>query len=105
RWWTLESAEWKLTEEKLAMREYQLTLNKLEGLVVSRLIELTKLNQSGIGVKLCTQIAKGLKAHSQEIQTAVNNYNTAAACISPPCDPLDITQVLNYVFIAQFDLL
>ncbi|KAF8517056.1 hypothetical protein BU17DRAFT_30209, partial [Hysterangium stoloniferum] len=105
RRWTPESAEWKLTEEKLAMREYQLALNRLEGLVVSRLFELTKLNQSGIGVKLHTQIAKGLKAHSQAIRTAVNNYNTAAACISPPRDPLDITQVLDYVFIAQFDLL
>ncbi|KAF8519506.1 hypothetical protein BU17DRAFT_75910 [Hysterangium stoloniferum] len=92
RRWTPESAEWKLTEEKLAMREYQLALNKLEGLVVSRLFELTKLNQSGIGVKLRTQIAKGLKARSQAIRTAVNNYNTAAACISPPRDPLDITQ-------------
>ncbi|HEV7736206.1 MAG TPA: hypothetical protein VGO47_02390 [Chlamydiales bacterium] len=47
--WTPPSEEWKSTSKKLAMRNYQLAVDKLEGLVVSRLFEMTKLNQSGLG--------------------------------------------------------
>jgi hypothetical protein len=49
RRWTAHSEEWKSTAKKHAIREYQLAVDKLEGLVVSRLFEMTKLNQSGLG--------------------------------------------------------
>lgn len=45
----LQHNDWWATAKHLAMREYQLALDKLEGLVVGRLFELTKLNQSGTG--------------------------------------------------------
>ncbi|HEV7736256.1 MAG TPA: hypothetical protein VGO47_02645 [Chlamydiales bacterium] len=52
RRWTADSEEWQSTSKKLTLREYQLAIDKLEGLVVSRLFEMTKLNQSGLGKSL-----------------------------------------------------
>lgn len=51
--WTPESPEWKGTEELIFHEEYCEALDRLEGLVVSRLFELTKMNQSGIGTYVC----------------------------------------------------
>ena len=41
---------WKATEKLVAMRDYQLTIDKLEGLVVARLFELGKHNHSSTGL-------------------------------------------------------
>ncbi|KIJ30273.1 hypothetical protein M422DRAFT_81424, partial [Sphaerobolus stellatus SS14] len=101
--WTPESDEWKETAKKLAMREYQHAVDRVEGLVVSRLFELTKINQSG--VKMRMHIAKALKSRSQAIRNTVGDYNVAAAALSPPRPSLEVSQVLQYVFIAEFDIL
>jgi hypothetical protein len=47
--WTPQSEEWQETEKYLNMRTYQRALDTLEGLVVARLFELMKANQSGTG--------------------------------------------------------
>ena len=47
--WTPSSKKWKCTEEYLAVRGYQKALDKLKGLVVQRLFELTKMGLSGTG--------------------------------------------------------
>lgn len=47
--WTPSSPQWKATAATMANREYLLAVDKLEGLVIARLFELTKLNQSGTG--------------------------------------------------------
>jgi hypothetical protein len=120
--WTPECTVWKETEKKVMMHDFQLALDRLEGLVVARHFELTKLNHSGTGMsfylcyrqwliigatgyKMRTHIAKALKARSQAIHTAVSNYNEVAAKLSPPRPSLDIQTVLDYVFLAQFDIL
>lgn len=47
--WTSESAEWVAAAEKAKMRRYQRSIDALEGLVVSRMFELTKMNMSQTG--------------------------------------------------------
>ena len=47
--WMPNSADWIETDKMVSMYEYQLALDKLEGLVVAHLFDLTKLNHSGTG--------------------------------------------------------
>ena len=58
-----------------------------------------------LGYKLRKHIGKALVARSEAIRMAVKNYNIAATSLSPPRFPLDAKTVLEYVFIAEFDLL
>jgi hypothetical protein len=47
--WMPGSEEWKAAAEKVSMRQYQHCLDTLEGLVVARMFELTKMNMSQTG--------------------------------------------------------
>ena len=47
--WTPDSVEWKQAAEKVSMRRYQCCIDALEGLVVARMFELTKMNMSQTG--------------------------------------------------------
>lgn len=49
RRWERGSAEWLEAEELSVTRTYRLTLDKLEGLIVARMFELTKMNMSQTG--------------------------------------------------------
>ena len=57
------------------------------------------------GYKLRKHIAKALKAHSQAIRNALDRYNTAATHLSPPWSALSWDDVVQYAFLADFDLL
>ncbi|KAJ3794127.1 hypothetical protein GGU11DRAFT_846356 [Lentinula aff. detonsa] len=102
-WWTSGSEDWEKAKKMVVMAKYQRALDKLEGLVVARLFELTKLNMSRTGYKLRTHIANALKARSQAIRTAVTTYNDAAAELGRP--QLTWDQVIEYSFLSNFDLL
>ena len=47
--WTPGCAEWNKAETMTRTREYRKALDKLEGLVVAQIFELTKLNRAGTG--------------------------------------------------------
>jgi hypothetical protein len=47
--WAPDSLEWKAAAEKVTMRRYQRCLDSLEGLIVARMFELTKMNMSQTG--------------------------------------------------------
>jgi hypothetical protein len=47
--WIPGCEEWKSTQHLLDLRNYNRALDHLEGLIVSRLFELTKMNMSGTG--------------------------------------------------------
>ncbi|KAG1848700.1 hypothetical protein DFJ58DRAFT_618424, partial [Suillus subalutaceus] len=49
-------------------------VDDVEHLVVMRLLELTKLQMSGLGYKLRTQISKALKSRANAIQNALTRY-------------------------------
>jgi hypothetical protein len=47
--WVPEDAEWQRVGRLVANRKYQRALDRLEGLVVARIFELTKMNRAGTG--------------------------------------------------------
>ncbi|KAJ7124573.1 hypothetical protein C8R43DRAFT_899013, partial [Mycena crocata] len=89
----------------MSERRYREALDKVELLVVQRLMELTKLSMSGVGYKLREKIGKALKTRADAIQKAVAKYNTAASQLNPPRDQLTLAEVLQIVCLAEFDLL
>jgi hypothetical protein len=50
--WERGSFEWQAAAEKVMMRTYQRCVDILEGLVVARMFELTKMNRSQTGTSL-----------------------------------------------------
>ncbi|KAK0209944.1 hypothetical protein IW262DRAFT_1450714 [Armillaria fumosa] len=103
--WIVGSEKWRENEQRVAMRTYRRCLDRLEGLVVACIFELTKMNMSHTGYKMRKHIGKALKARSQAIRTALSQYNAAAAALSPPRPPLQWDRVVEYAFLADFDLL
>jgi hypothetical protein len=99
--WLPAHAEWKATAILVGKCRYQRCLDDLEGLIVSRMFELTKMNMSqtgvyffysllfansctcSVGYKLRKHIATALRARSQAICNALERYNAAAASVSP----------------------
>lgn len=57
------------------------------------------------GYKLREKIGKALKTRSEAIRTALNQYNAAAAKLTPPRSQLSWAAVLKAVTVADFDLL
>jgi hypothetical protein len=50
--WERGSFEWQAAAEMVMMRTYQHCIDVLEGLIVARMFELTKMNQSRTGTSL-----------------------------------------------------
>jgi hypothetical protein len=121
--WQPESAEWQNAGKLVAMRKYQRALDVLEGLIVARMFELTKMNRSQtgkllsfcnssvltiglpLGYALRKHIGKALQTGSSAIRTALDRYNTAAQALNPPRRTLHWKEVVKYAFLADFDLL
>ncbi|KAL0567338.1 hypothetical protein V5O48_014650, partial [Marasmius crinis-equi] len=105
RRWQPTDAEYQQTLQAMCARNYRRTLERLERLVVQRLLELTKLNMSGLGYKQREKIAQALRARAKAIQHALDDYNNAAAAMNPPRPTLEWRSILDMVTIADFDLL
>ncbi|KAJ7025076.1 hypothetical protein C8F04DRAFT_1212968 [Mycena alexandri] len=103
--WLDTSPEWAEAAHLVSTKRYRLVLLKLERLVVQRMFELTKMNLSQTGYKLRKHIAKALQVRSQAIRNALNSYNTAAKSIVPAGRQLSWSEVIEYAFLADFDLL
>ncbi|KIK22961.1 hypothetical protein PISMIDRAFT_55136, partial [Pisolithus microcarpus 441] len=103
--WVPEDEEWQTTGHLVANHKYQHCLNQLESLVIAWIFELSKMNQLGTGYKLCKHIAKALKARSAAICTVLDWFNTTARACSPLHPQLTFKEVVEYTFLANFDLL
>ncbi|KAH6908621.1 hypothetical protein BKA70DRAFT_1103413 [Coprinopsis sp. MPI-PUGE-AT-0042] len=86
-------------------RQYRKCLDELEALIVSRMFELTKMNMARTGYKLRKHISKALQVRSKAIRAALDWYNDAAKRMLPPRPQLTWDQIVNYAFLADFDLL
>ncbi|KAF8156907.1 hypothetical protein B0H34DRAFT_783174 [Crassisporium funariophilum] len=95
--WGPSNKEWKQAATMVGKQWYQRCLNSLEGLIVARMFELTKMNM--------LQTGNALKACLQAVRTALQNYNIAAVTLVPPRPPLLWDNVIEYAFLADFDLL
>ncbi|KAJ7156121.1 hypothetical protein C8R43DRAFT_949615 [Mycena crocata] len=105
--WTTASPRWIATVEAIKTRKYQTALDALELLIVERIFELTKMNESQteIGYKMCKHIAKALQARSKAVKNAIERYNAAASVLRPLMPQLTWEQVVEYAFLADFDIL
>ncbi|KAJ7586885.1 hypothetical protein C8J56DRAFT_1051186 [Mycena floridula] len=65
--WKEGDANWVLNAERAAMSLYQKRLDRLEGLVVGRILELEKMNQAQTGYKMRKHIGQAVKTRSQAI--------------------------------------
>ncbi|KAG1871810.1 hypothetical protein DFJ58DRAFT_713769 [Suillus subalutaceus] len=99
--WVPEDFEWQNAGRLVAKRRYQRALDTLEGLVVARIFELTKMNHSGTGYKLRKHIANALQTRSAAIHTALD----WSLALTPPRRTLKWDKVIEYAFLANFDLL
>ncbi|KAJ7770254.1 hypothetical protein DFH07DRAFT_735608 [Mycena maculata] len=104
--WIEGGEKWEATARMMAHhRHYQRALDHLEGLVVAHMFELVKCHMSGTGYKLRKHIAKALQARSKAIKAAIVRYNDATEVMEPPMPTLDWEEVVECVFLADFDLL
>ncbi|KAG1799393.1 uncharacterized protein HD556DRAFT_1430664 [Suillus plorans] len=92
--WGPDHPERVKTQSRITNHLYHKAVNDVEQLVVMRLLELTKLQISGLGYKLRTQISIALKSQA-----------TYASQLDPPRPPLQWEQIVDYSFLAEFDLL
>ncbi|KAJ7300345.1 hypothetical protein DFH08DRAFT_725423, partial [Mycena albidolilacea] len=95
--WTTESPKWMTTVAEIKQKKYQKALDAVE-LLVHLLKFLT-------GYKLRKHIAKALQARSKAVRNAIDRYNDAAMALDPPMPSLTWEQVVEYTFLADFDIL
>ncbi|KAJ7681542.1 hypothetical protein B0H14DRAFT_3101747 [Mycena olivaceomarginata] len=86
-------------------KKYQKALDAVELLVVERIFELTKINQSQTGYKLRRHIAKALQARSKRFEMLLIDTMRPAIALDPPMASLTWEQVVEYTFLADFDIL
>ncbi|KAK1236160.1 hypothetical protein PQX77_000591 [Marasmius sp. AFHP31] len=103
--WTEGSDEWNEAEGLTRNRVYQKAIDRLEGLVVARIFELSRLNVSGTGYKMRRHLGQALKTRSSAIREAVNTYNQAALKMSPPRQQLDYDEVVEATYLSELDFL
>ncbi|KAJ7776444.1 hypothetical protein B0H16DRAFT_1659785 [Mycena metata] len=103
--WEDDGDDWIRVAAMAKNRRYQRAIDALEGLVVARMFELSKVNMSDTGYKLRKHIAKALQARSKGVKSALERYNDAAAAMSPPRTQLSWEQIVDFAFLTDFDLL
>ncbi|KAI0083766.1 hypothetical protein BDY19DRAFT_998324 [Irpex rosettiformis] len=103
--WTPQHPQYVETVRYMQTRRFHCALDKVQWLVVQRLLEMTKANASGMSYKLRTSIGKAMKTRSKAIHTALKKYNVLASQMHPPAPVLQWKDVMNYAFVSEFDLL
>ncbi|KAF8525694.1 hypothetical protein JB92DRAFT_2542029, partial [Gautieria morchelliformis] len=103
--WTPEQPEYQRAADYIRTCKFQVVVDKLEGLVVQGLFELTKANVSQTGYKMRMHISKALQSRSKAIQRALKAYNDAALTLDPPRPKLTWSQIVEYTTLAEFELL
>ncbi|KZV83334.1 hypothetical protein EXIGLDRAFT_843038 [Exidia glandulosa HHB12029] len=103
--WTKTTPAYIDAMQYKARRAYAKVLDELERAVVSRLLELEKLNMRSTGYKLRRHIAKALNRRGATLVNILQRYNKAAKALTPPRATLTREQVLDIAFIADFSIL
>ncbi|KZV93713.1 hypothetical protein EXIGLDRAFT_673831 [Exidia glandulosa HHB12029] len=103
--WSPESDAYKVTLEKIRLRDYMRAVDHLEFLLLQRVFELSKTHALGTGYKMREAISKNIKSRSKAIANAVKKYNTAAAAVVPPAPSVDFSKLMEWTELQEFDLL
>ncbi|KAJ7043626.1 hypothetical protein C8F04DRAFT_1251032 [Mycena alexandri] len=88
--WTTTTPEWILAVKALKQKKFMDALNALE---------------SETGYKMRKHIAKALQTRSEAVKNAIARYNMAAVSMEPPMPLLTWDEVVEYVFLADFEFL
>ncbi|KAJ6599832.1 hypothetical protein DFH09DRAFT_1303201 [Mycena vulgaris] len=103
--WVCGSKNWAAIVTMVRRRRYQRALDNLQGLIIARMFELAKGNMSGTGYKLHKHIAKALQACSKAVKNTITTYNEVAETMMLLNPTLSWEEVIEYMFLADFDLL
>ncbi|KAG0702024.1 hypothetical protein DFH29DRAFT_999672 [Suillus ampliporus] len=103
--WTDDQLDYREALGYMKTHKFRCALDKLQQLVVQRLFKLSKANMSGTGYKLHQQIRRAIKTRSKAIHAALEQYNDLAATMTPPAPHLEWTNILDYAFVSDFELL
>ncbi|KAH7908745.1 hypothetical protein BJ138DRAFT_1203757 [Hygrophoropsis aurantiaca] len=103
--WSVDLPERIQAQSRITNKLFHKAVDDVERLVVMRLLELTKLQMSGLGYKLRTQISNALKSRAPAIRNALGRYNKYAELMNPPRPSLKWEQIVEFSFLAEFDLL
>ncbi|KAJ7214578.1 hypothetical protein GGX14DRAFT_359992 [Mycena pura] len=103
--WIPGDADWEAASKMVSERRYRRALDHLERLVISRMFELTKVNMAGTGTSLILSTGCALTSRSKAVKTAILKYNEAAESCTPARPTLTWVEVVEYAFLADFDLL
>ncbi|KAI0734100.1 hypothetical protein BC629DRAFT_526102 [Irpex lacteus] len=104
RWKPTDDA-YREAESELAMRRYRIALDKLEFLVVQRILELSKISMGNVAYKLREKIGQALRTRADAIRKALDNYNKQAVLLKPPRPKLRWEDLVNLSSVGDFDLL
>ncbi|KAE9386063.1 hypothetical protein BT96DRAFT_1087389 [Gymnopus androsaceus JB14] len=105
QWWLEGSEKWCAARKMVREASYWKALDKLEGLLVARMFEMTRLNVAGTGYKMRKHIANALKLRLKSIQTAIAAYNQVAAALSPPHSLVSWEDIVEFSYLSEFDIL
>ncbi|KAJ7334637.1 hypothetical protein DFH08DRAFT_813710 [Mycena albidolilacea] len=94
-WWTIDSPQWAPTVLEFKKQKYWQALDAMELLIVEQIFELTKMNQS----------QTALQARSKAVRNIINRYNAAVIVMETPMAQFTWEQVVEYTFLADFDIL
>ncbi|KAF7325532.1 hypothetical protein MKEN_00402500 [Mycena kentingensis (nom. inval.)] len=101
--WTPGSSQWNTAANLRNEQRYRQALDKVQKLVIARLLELGKVNLRSTCYKMRQLIAKALQNRSKALRKAIDDYNIIARILKRQI--LDWDQVVEYAFVADFDLL
>ena len=121
--WTPEDPRYVDALGYINNRTFIRAVERLEGLVVQRLFELSKANlaatgayshfvtkpklltETSLGYKMRKHISKAIAKRSSAIRTALEKYNELAPLQNPPRPTLQFSDVASYSWLSDFDLL
>ncbi|KAJ7026529.1 hypothetical protein C8F04DRAFT_1268048 [Mycena alexandri] len=102
--WTPGSEEWVAAATLTREYQYRKSLDRLQSLIVARLLELSKANMVETGYKMRKHIAKAIQARSKSLKTALTLYNAAAENLGDR-PALTWEEILEMGRLEDFDLL
>ena len=118
--WQRSDAEYQKMRQYISNKKFVRTVEELQGLVVSRLMELDRVNLAGtgtypvslcdvsntfLGYKLRKHIAQALSRRCTAIRNAIDRYNALAPHQTPPRPRLEYSEVVEYCNFSEFEIL
>ncbi|TFK65041.1 hypothetical protein BDN72DRAFT_736735, partial [Pluteus cervinus] len=103
--WTKAQPQYQEVAKYIKNSTFVQAVEKVEGLVVQRLLELSKANLAETGYNQRQHMSSAIANRSGAIRTAINKYNELAPLQNPPRLELEVKTILSYSLLGEFELL